>query len=59
MSARFAVWVSVQNEAGDNCAWKCTSCGHMEMPKEGTPLENAYDVCPECKAKMMGETSND
>lgn len=32
--------------------YECTSCGELFCMIEGTPIENGYDYCPKCGAKM-------
>lgn len=57
MSSKFAVWIDGSDATGDIYVWKCTSCGYVVTPEEGSPMENGMDCCPGCGAKMMGEMS--
>ena len=32
--------------------WECSECGHAQILLEGTPIDNDYNYCPNCGAKM-------
>ena len=35
--------------------YECTECGEPFVLIEGTPLQNGYNYCPNCGARMDGE----
>ena len=47
-------WEEEEMYYGD-VAYRCSECGEEFCLMEGTPIDNLYNYCPNCGAKMKGE----
>ena len=47
-------WEEEEMYDGD-VAYRCSECGEEFCLMEGTPIDNLYNYCPNCGAKMKGE----
>ena len=49
-------WEEEEMYDGD-VAYRCSECGEEFCLIEGTPIDNLYNYCPNCGAKMEGENN--
>lgn len=48
-----AHWINETDAVGDPIIWTCSACKEPIVLYEGTPIENAYNYCPTCGARMV------
>ena len=48
-----ANWINETDAVGDPIIWTCSACKEPIVLYEGTPIENAYNYCPTCGARMV------
>lgn len=48
-----AHWINETDAVGGPIIWTCSACKEPIVLYEGTPIENAYNYCPTCGARMV------
>ena len=55
-SVDFAQVMHGRWECGEENSWFCSECDEEFYLEDGTPQENGYRFCPNCGARMDGES---
>lgn len=56
MSKKTCIFYSDEYAQGEGSnIWECSNCKEVFNFEEGTPLENSYNYCPHCGARIMGQ----